>query len=261
MTKHFTFPLLALAVTTLALAGCSSDDSDEGGSGGTAATGGAAGTGGAPTVAYSGTAKSLKPPPAGSGNWTEEGAIAGAEICLDGSSTLCATSAADGAYTLGGAPANSEIALAITRADYPRFLLQYVTTTEDVAQDLNLLTTTALNQHLAGSGCSWPPPAGTGFIYIGAPAGSKVALVQSPSSQAVYAGDDGFDPSFTEIPPNTLMSRAEAVFCSVAPGTYDVEVTQTSGACHRIEGWPSEKHAAKIVVQADTLSVFNWVCL
>lgn len=107
---------------------------------------------------------------------------------------------------------------------------------------------------------SFPLAAGTGLIYFGAPAGSKITLHPAPTSPVVYAGNNGFDPSFTEIPANTSASRAEAVIGGVEPGLFEIEVTQTSGVCHRVEGWPSDKYAATIEVQADTFSVFNWIC-
>jgi hypothetical protein len=265
MAKRFPFLQLALIGAGLSLAACSGDDSgggaSSGGSGGTGGGAGSSATGGAAgstTVEFHATLKGVTAGPDHS--WIETGPIEGMKVCQDGVSANCTTSAADGTLTLGSLVPSSEVAMVYSHPDYPTYLLDYVLTELGYSTQPGLVPTTGMDEHLAGSGCTSTPTDGTGVLFFGAPAGSKITITPAPPNGIVYGGVNGFDPSLTEIPAGTPIHLAEAVVCGLQPGTYDIEITQTTGVCYMGEGWKSPGHSGKVSIQAGMFSVFNYFC-
>lgn len=183
------------------------------------------------------------------------------DVCLLGSDECSRTDAA-GAYRLENVPANGEVMLVLTHPDsLGRMLLQSVTGAVDREQNLYFTSIAHMTAYLASSGCGGVPEAGTRALFIGAPPGAKVVVTPAPPMAPVYAGIDGFfDAALSAIPADTPATLAGAVTCGVPPGIYEIDVVGAPDTCHMVDGWPPADHDVRIVIEADTHSIFNRVC-
>lgn len=245
------------------------DDTQTGGAGGSGGdvmggggavaggNGGTGGAGGAATVAYEATITGLDPPnPVAMTTWVDLGPIEGMEVCLiDGDPAACASTDASGAVVLDGVPANANVAFRFTHAEYPPWLLQYVTTTSDeIHQPSFARHGAAVDASLAGAGCTDPPALGKGNLLVGTPVGASVAV--SPQATVVYMDAAGyFDPTLT-----SCGAGGFAVLCDLDPGLYALDFSGALGSCQRVEGWPSAGHDLDAKIEADTFTVVNWIC-
>jgi hypothetical protein len=252
---------IAVLVCAFAAMGCGSDDSEAtSGTGGTAGAGGSGGTAGASaTVTFSGTVTWANPPdPPNTTTWTDDGYAEDMEICLRGTQN-CVQVDASGHYELGGVPASSNVAFIATHPDTDRYVILFATQTSDRSYSPALVKTAKIAPFIAVAGCTSPPKAGMGTLYVVSPPGSTVT--PTPSATVVYTKEDGtFDPSLTSLPASMSDDNTGAIACDVAPGKYQIDIGQTTGTCHMIEGWPSTGHDIEADVEADSVTVVNWRC-
>lgn len=298
--------VIALAAT----AACGSDDSSGGsgggGAGGTAAsggaggstggtgaagsggstggaagaggsTGGAAGTGGADggaTVTFSGTVTEFQ---AAGGKGKP---IAGVQLCLkDATTPPCATTDADGKFTMPGMPANTEGVLLLTKTGYVNVAIVGTTDTTDVVIT-PVMPTEAVGQVFAtAAGFTWPL---AGKSIIGFSALEQVSSDAGADAGMVSAGVSGASMSITPtagkgpvylgasgLPDKTATATSSAgagFFGDLPPGEYTMKITPPSGkTCARgkHQGWAaSSTDSVKVPAIADfVISALFFDCL
>jgi hypothetical protein len=187
--------------------------------------------------------------------------VAGAQVCIVGHPEVpCATSAADGTYSIHVAflPADADLAVTTTASGHlGGVALLHETMGGLLWEDVPLWTDASATTRLATQGGFTYPTAQDGFVELdvqGATVGSLTGATAS-LSPASGAGPVYADPTGTLDRARTSTSSSGfAFFGNVAPGMYAITVTAAQKTCSVMNGasviagdWPGAGSATTAV--------------
>lgn len=231
------------------VAGCSSDSSSS------KVTGGDGGGDAAPSTS---TVSGLVSTFAAGNNETP---LAGAEICvLDEPAIPCATSNADGTFTLAGIPTDVPSAIVVTATDHVTAIIPAVVPAGTHPTANIDMVANSIGAAIAPTvGIDWPLGA-TGQITFYAKSatvphgyvdGASVSLASGTAKVIVYAAAD----ESLDLTRTATSTAGWGVMGNVAPGTSTLSYSHTTLDCSQtIWGWPNNSGGFDVPVRAGALT-------
>lgn len=254
------------------LIGCGDDTTGTGGEGegggpttSTTTTGNGAG-GSGPSVTYSGNINEI----------TASGVVAlgDAQLCSDSHPAVaCATADAEGAYTWPGLPANAQVVLRASKADFLDSTTFLVTGEQDVEGfDGGMISRATLGLLYGIIQAEHDPTKASVALTIVTPelddmgmptggtvgvSGATATLTSASDMGPVYSSDSGIP----QVDATSTGESGAVLWANVDPGPVDVDVVAPDMTCTLgAYGWPSSDGIASGELSADSASFFQVVC-
>lgn len=193
--------------------------------------------------------------------FTSKQPLGDVDICLyqNGKKTnQCTKSDATGAFSFT-VPAKTEVALLFERGNV-RWAVPVVV---DPSSSTNLGTWSIFTESEIAAmftkvGAPYPP-VGNGLVWVNGHSGDKIAIVQGGGIGPYYVDISGlvFDLSLTAMTGGSF--PAGAVF-NLPPGSYDVQVSNSTKKCVNRVGWPSTTATLRTPVLDGYFAVVSATC-